>query len=210
MLSLLLIFWSCLCFKFILNQILRLRYDLFISASQRRVYCWALYICFPLPDVTCILFNFEHSILNWDSVPVSVVGVSVLTRWPSALFLDVHKLFPHVNIVRVTLYWMDSSTCLFLLYNQCIFFVVLISREWASSSFWIGTVVTLTLVVDSYFFFYSIKVSSWIKRLIVSTAVVDTCWANCWYLSSVWFCWAFWASSETSPFAIFWENYVDR
>lgn len=61
----------------------------------------ALCIWFLLPNIICILFYFEHSFLNCYGVPVSVVGVSVLAGWPSALFLHVEKLFPHVNIVRV-------------------------------------------------------------------------------------------------------------
>lgn len=166
---------------------------------------------FLLPNISCILFYFEHSFLNWYCVPVSVVGVSVLAGRPSALLLDVQKLFPHVNVVRVALHGMESSTCLFLLYKLGVFFVILslISGDWGGNSLGISTILTLAFVVGPYLFFYSIKISSWVNWLIICSAVVDTSGTDCWYLSSIWFCWALWASSESSPLAIFWENDVD-
>jgi hypothetical protein len=60
---------------------------------------------------------------------------------------------------------MDSSPCLFLLYQLGVFFFTLglISGDWGGSSLGISTILAFAFVVGSYFFFYSIKVSGWVK-----------------------------------------------
>ena len=154
---------------------------MFISPSQACLRWRALCIWFPLSNVSCVLFYFEHSFLNAYSVPVSVVGVSMLAGWPSALFLDVQKLFPHVSIIRVTFDGMDSSACLFLLNKLSVFFIILslISREWGGGSLRICTILTLAFVVGPYLFFYSIEIPRWVERLSICAAVVDTRRTNC-------------------------------